>query len=52
VAGGIVPSRTDVQLYRSFAASDGLEAAWVTNGFETLKIDAGQLGGLSAAGEE
>ncbi|MFN8574520.1 MAG: hypothetical protein U0132_20880 [Gemmatimonadaceae bacterium] len=43
VAGALAPSMTDVQFYRSVRASQGLEGAWVTNGFETSHFTAAEF---------
>jgi len=37
VGGALAPSATDVQLYRNFRRSLRLEAAWITNGFDTAE---------------
>ncbi len=48
VAGALAPSMTDVQFYRNLRDSHGLEEAWVTNGLETSRFDAGELDTLAA----
>lgn len=36
--GGVAPSQQDVSLFRSLAEAQGLQEAWITNGFDTLRI--------------
>jgi hypothetical protein len=36
--GGVCPSAQDFGVYRSFADEEGLEEAWVTNGFHTMRL--------------
>jgi hypothetical protein len=48
VAGGLAPSLTDVQLYRSLRNDLGLQDAWVTNGLDTGRFDAADFARLAA----
>jgi hypothetical protein len=48
VAGALAPSMTDVQLYRNFRGSLGLEEAWVTNGVHTSRFRAREFAVLTA----
>jgi hypothetical protein len=48
VAGGLAPSLTDVQLYRSFRAELNLEEAWLTNGFDGAHFSAADIDLLHA----
>lgn len=49
VAGALAPSTNDVAFYRSWSAEAPLEAAWITNGFDSIRIPAAQLLLLEAA---
>lgn len=40
VAGALAPSMTDVQFFRNFHDSSGLEEGWVTNGIHTARFSA------------
>ena len=48
VAGALAPSLTDVQFFTNLVA-DGLplEAAWITNGLDSIRIAARELGALA-----
>ncbi len=48
VAGALAPSLTDVQFYRNLRASHGLQEAWVTNGLDTSRFQAGEFDMLKA----
>lgn len=48
VAGALAPSMTDVQFYRNLRASHGLQEAWVTNGLDTARFQAGEFDRLKA----
>ena len=43
IAGAIVPSGADIQLYRDFHQSSALREAWVTNGFDSMHFDAAEF---------
>ena len=40
IAGALAPSLSDVSVYRALARRAGLQAAWLTNGFETIRLSA------------
>ena len=43
VLGGVVPSATDVQLFQNMGPSLGLTRGSITNGFDSIEMDAGDL---------
>ena len=49
VAGAVAPSTNDVRVYQQYASELRLQQAWVTNGLDTLRIRAADLGKLAAA---
>ena len=49
VGGALAPSATDVQLYRRLRRTLHLEAAWITNGFDTAVYAHSTFGRLEAA---
>jgi hypothetical protein len=50
VGGALAPSSNDVEAYRSMRRELGLEAAWITNGFDAIHLTAAELDGLRSAG--
>lgn len=44
IAGTLIPSGPDRQLYLGQRDSEGLQEAWITNGFDQIRIPAAQFG--------
>lgn len=48
LGGTVAPSAADAQFFQSAASDFGLETAWITNGFDTLKLRRRDFRRLSA----
>lgn len=52
ISGVPAPGLSDVQFFRALRDGSGLREAWVTNGFDTIRIPASDFDLFRAAGEE
>jgi hypothetical protein len=49
IGGALVPSEADVEFYEKLIQTAGLEAAWITNGFQTITLTPKDIAYFSAA---